>query len=176
MIGTTLHVHILHLCKKDKLNFILLATYLHLVDEVRIHNLQTNHYYTYRRAHVRITQAHWKTVEFVLPYINRGPWVECGGKRERAIRITFNDFLRPAIEVWRAGLPYAKLICSIPKYEIDLISTYTNLPHVHLGMSAFVKGYSNESDIAVDVENNDYEFKEDDEILMFFGYPDLPPM
>ena len=111
-----------------------------------------------------------------MPYINRGPWVESEGKRERAVRITFDNFLRPAIEDWRAGLPYAKTICSIPEYETDLISTYTNLPHVHLGMSAFARGYSSESNLEVDLENDEMEFREDDEILMLFGYPYLPPV
>ncbi len=173
VIGTTLHVHALHLRKKDEINFILLATHLRLVDEVRIHNFHIHHYLTSRRAHVRITQAYWRTVEFILPYINRGPWVEREGKKERAVRITFDDFLRPAVEAWKAGKPYAQLICSIPEYETDLISTYTNLPHVHLGLSVFTRGYSSESDYEVDIENDEYEFREDDEILMFLGYPNL---
>ena len=58
VIGTTFHVHVLQLCKRDKVNFILLATHLRLVDEVRIHNFHINHYLTARRAHVRITPAH----------------------------------------------------------------------------------------------------------------------
>ena len=96
---------------------------------------------------MRITQSYWRTVEFVLPYIKRGPWVEREGKRERAVRITFDDFIRPAVEAWKAELPYAQLICNIPEYETDLISTYTNLPHVHLGMSAFVRGDTHLSQI-----------------------------
>ena len=90
--------------------------------------------------------------------------------------MTFDDFLRLAIEAWKAGLPYALTVCSILEYETNLISTYTNLPHVHLGMSAFVVGYSSESDLEVDIENDEFEFREDDEILMFLGYPCLPPV
>ena len=37
--GTTLHVHVLHLRKKDKVNFIQLATNMGLVNEVRIHTV-----------------------------------------------------------------------------------------------------------------------------------------
>ena len=85
VIDTTLHVHTLHLCKRDELNFILLATHLRLVDEMRIHNFHINHYFTARRAHVRITQSYWRTIEFVLPYINRGPRVERKGVQERAV-------------------------------------------------------------------------------------------
>ena len=139
IIGTTLHIHTLHLCKRDELNLILLATHLGLVDEVRIHNFDINHYFTARREHVRITQSYWRTVEFVLPYINRGPWVEREGVQERVIRITFDDFLCPAIEAWKAGKPYARVIYDIPEYETDPISTYTSLPHVHLDLSILIK-------------------------------------
>ena len=45
VIGTTLHVHMLHLCKKDELNLISLATHLRLVDDVRIHNFHLNHFF-----------------------------------------------------------------------------------------------------------------------------------
>ena len=93
IIGTTLHVHVLYLRRKDELNSILLATHLRLVDEVRIHNFHIHHYLTARRTHVRITQSHWETVQFYLPYINQGPWVERNGKRERAIKITLDNLL-----------------------------------------------------------------------------------
>ena len=59
---------------------------------------------------MRITQAHWQAFGFVLPYIILGLWVESEGKRERAIKITFDEFLRQAVEAWRAGIPYAELI------------------------------------------------------------------
>ena len=58
VIGTTLHVHALHLRKKDELNFILLAMHLRLVNEVRIHNFHIDHFLTARRVHVRITLAY----------------------------------------------------------------------------------------------------------------------
>ena len=98
VIGTTLHVHVLQLYKNDELNLISLAMHLCLVDKVRIHNFHLNHFFTVRRKNVCITLAYWRTVKFVLPYINRGPWAERKGKRERAMKITFDDFLRPAIE------------------------------------------------------------------------------
>ena len=98
VIGTTLHVHMLQLHKKDELNLILLAMHLCLVHRVRIHNFHINHFFTARREHVRITPARWEAVEFVLPYINKGPWVEYEGKRERAVKITFDDLLWPAVE------------------------------------------------------------------------------
>ena len=76
VIGTTLNIHVLQLRKKDKLNFISLATHFRLVDEVRIHNFHINFFLPARREHVRITLAYWRTVSFLLPYIKRGPWVK----------------------------------------------------------------------------------------------------
>ena len=58
VIGTTLHAHMLQLRKKDELNLILLATHLHLVGKVRIHNFHLNHFFTARREHVRIAPAY----------------------------------------------------------------------------------------------------------------------
>ena len=110
IVGTTLHVNLIRLWEKNELNLILLATSLQVVSEVRIHNFQVNYYLTARRLHVRLTQAHWRTFGFVLPYINLGPWLESEGKKKRAIRITFGEFLRPAVEAWKAGLPYVGLI------------------------------------------------------------------
>ena len=54
VVGTTLHVHVLQLCRKDEVNFILLTMRLRLVDEVRILNFHINHFLTARRVHVRI--------------------------------------------------------------------------------------------------------------------------
>lgn len=115
IIGTTLHVHVLQLCWKDELNFISLATHLHMVDEVRVHNFHLNYLLTVRRVHVRIVPTYWRTVQFVLPYINWGPWRERESKRERVVKITFDEFLRPAVEAWRAKLPYQHLVFDIPE-------------------------------------------------------------
>ena len=176
VIGTTLHVHPLHLCKKDELKFILLAPHLHLVNEVRIHNFHIDFFLTVRRLHVRITPTYWRIVQFILPYINRGPWVEHEGKRERAVRITFDDFLQLAVKAWRAGEPYANLIFDIPKYEIGLISSYTNLPKVHVGLSVFTRGHSSKSDMEVEIVHDTLHntAEDDDEIVMAFGFPFFP--
>ena len=173
IIGTTLHVHAIRLRLKDELNLILLATQFCIVDEVRIHNFHLNFFLTGRRAHVRIVQTYWRTVHFVLPYIKRGPWVLRDGKIERAVRITFDEVLKPAIEAWKAGLPYHRLVFDLPEYEIDLISTWTNLPRVHAHISPFVVGWSSDSDREVDVVNDSLEESEDedDEIMMVLGYP-----
>ena len=97
-------------------------------------------------------------------------------KRERAIKITFDNFLRPAMEAWKAGNPYAQLVYDISEYETDLISTYHNLPQVLLGLGVFTRGYSSESDQEVDIEHEDEEDynRKRDEILMILGYPFFP--
>ena len=102
--------------------------------------------------------------------------MERNGKKERAIRITFDEFLHPAIEARRAGKPYAELIYNIPKYETDLISTYHNLPYLHRGLGIFTSGYSSESEEEVDIEfEEDEEHNEaGDEIMMILGYPFFP--
>ena len=61
------------------------------------------------------------------------------------------------------------------EYETDIISTYTNLPHVHLGLSFFVRGYSSKSDVKVDVVHDTlHDSNEEDEIMMMFGYLYFP--
>ena len=47
---------------------------------------------------------------------------------------------------------------------------------MHLGLSAFTRGYSSESDYEVDIEHDDEDDynREGDEILMILGYPFFP--
>ena len=102
--------------------------------------------------------------------------MERDSKRERAVRITFDKVLKPAVEAWKAGLPYQRLVFDIPEYEIDLISSWINLPRVHAHISPFVVGWSSDSDREVDVVNDSLEESEDesDEIMMVLGYPFFP--
>ena len=169
-------MHILHIRKKDELNFISLATHLHLVSEVRIHSFQVDFYLTARRFHTRIVPSRWEAVKFVLPYINWGQWVENKGKREREIKITFDDFLQPAVKAWRDGKPFADLILTIPEHDIELISEYTILPEVHREIGALVVGYSSELDMEVEIvhDNLRNSHDDDDEIMMVLGYPFFP--
>ena len=166
-------MHTLHICKKDELNFISLAAHLHLVSEVRVYVFQVDFFLTARRFHTCIVPSRWEAVKFVLPYINRGPWVENEGKRERAIKITFDDFLQPAVKAWRAEKPFTDLILNIPEYDIELILEYTILPDVHRGIGALVVGYSSESDMEVEIvhDNLRNSHRDDDEIMMAFGFP-----
>ena len=140
VIGTTLHVHLLHLRKRNELNFISLTTHFRLVNKVRIHCFEISHHFSARREHIRITPSRWEAMEFVLPYINRGPWVECKGKRERAVQITFDNYLKPTIKAWRAGEPYAQLVSDLLEYETNLISHYFIIPDVHAGLNILVWG------------------------------------
>ena len=105
--------------------------------------------------------------------MNQGHWVESEGQIERALKITIKEFLRTAIEAWKFGLPYAELIYDLAQSEIDLIATYNELTHVHADLNVWEGGYSLESNLEVDVENDEYEFRQDDEILTCFGYPYL---
>ena len=125
---------------------------------------------------MHITPSRWEAVKFVLPYINQGPWVENEGKRERAVRITFDDFVQLAVKAWRAGEPFANLIFDIPEYETDLITSYTILPNVHVGLGALVRGYSSKSDMEVEIVHDTLHnaAKDDDKIVMAFGFPFFP--
>ena len=172
--GTVLHINLIRLREKNELNLILLATGLRVVSEVRIHNHQVAYFLTARRLHVRITQAHWRAFGFVLPYIILGPWVESEGERRRAIKITFDEFLRPAIEAWRAGIPYAGIIFHLLESELEPIVEGIRLSHIHANLRGDEQGYSSESDREVDLENDELEFRQDDEILTFFGQPYIP--
>ena len=98
IIESTLHVNALQLCTRNELNFISLVTHFHLVEEVRIHTFHLNHYLTSRRAHVCLQSVRWELVKLILCFIERGPWVLQESKKEREIRVTFDEFLKPVIE------------------------------------------------------------------------------
>ena len=105
--------------------------------------------------------------------MNRGPWVGKGSTRERAIKITFDNFLRTAIEAWRSGLPYGILVFGMLEYKTHPISTYSNLPWVHRGLSAFAEGYSSDSELEVDFAHEELDSDSDGEydIMKINGYP-----
>ena len=173
IIGSILHVCAHYLCTRNELNFISLATHFQLVEEVRIHTFHLKFFLTSRRAHVRIEGVRWELVKLILQFVNRGPWVAKGGRVERAIKMTFDDLLKPAVAAWRSGLPYKGLIFDIPEYEIDIISTYKNLEWVHAGVSVFAEGYSTDSEDEVDYANEELDSDSDQEydIMKVDGYP-----
>ena len=71
-------------------------------------------------------------------------------------------------------MPYAELIFRLPQSELEPIIGGKKLPHIHANLRAWERGYSSESNLEVDLENDEFEFRQDDEILTFFGYPYLP--
>ena len=151
---------------------------MRVVTKVRIHKFEIHFFLTWRREHVRSTQGYWSRVEFILAYINRGPWVEEEGKKVRAVNITFDDFMRPVIEAWKADLLFAELIHQIPEYKTNLITSYYNLDYVHQNIGALVEGFSLELEYKVNIaydDNEEGQRREDYEILMFHGFPYLPP-
>ena len=48
------------------------------------------------------------------------------------------------------------------------------LPHIHANLGGWERGYSLESNLEVDLENDELEFRQDDEILTFFDQPYIP--
>ena len=48
------------------------------------------------------------------------------------------------------------------------------LPHIHANLREDEQGYSSESDREVDLENDELGFRQDDEILTFFGQRYIP--
>ena len=86
-------MYTLHLCKKDEVNSILLATHFGIIDKVWVHNFHIYHYLIAGRIHVCIAQSYWGAVQSVLSYISKRLWVERSG----IVNITFDDFLRPAV-------------------------------------------------------------------------------
>ena len=97
IVGTILHVHTLHLRKKDEVNSILLATHFGIIDKVWVHNFYIYCYLIARRIHVNIAQSYWGAVESVLSYISKKLWVNLEEERSGTVKITFDNFLRPAI-------------------------------------------------------------------------------
>lgn len=90
------------------------------------------------------------------------------------MQITFDEFLKPVVEAWRAGQPYAQLVYDIPEYETDLISTYSNiLWWIHTGVSTFAEGYSSNSELEVDFAHEalDSDSEEEYDIMKVNGYP-----
>ena len=83
------------------------------------------------------------------------------------------SFSSQQVEAWRNELPYVGLIFDIPEYKTDIISTYSNLPWVHKGLSAFAEGYSSDSELKVDFahEEVDSNSEEEYDIMKVNGYP-----
>ena len=77
---------------------------------------------------MRIVQSYWDVVRTLLSYINRGPWVEREGKKERSVKITFDEFLLPVVATWKDSQPYAHIVCNIPRSQTNIITSYVPIP------------------------------------------------
>ena len=86
------------------------------------------------------------------------------------VKITFDNFLRPAVTAWKNGDPHAHIVCDLPESVAGTITTTIPIPFRHPSLSCFTREYSSNSDREVDIENDDYDDREDYEILLFLGY------
>ena len=170
IVGTILHVHTLRLRKKDEVNSILLATHFGIVKKVWVHNFHLYHYLIEGRIHVRIAQYHWGAVRSILSYVSERLW----GEGSSPLKITLDDFIHPAVAAWRDEKPYAQIVCDLPESVARTITTSIPIPFRHPSLSCFSRGYTFDSNREVDIQNDDYDKKEDYEILLFLGYPSVP--
>ena len=97
-----------------------------------------------------------------------------GEEKGRPIKITFDDFLRPAVTTWKNGEPYARIVCDLPESVAKSITTTVPIPFRYPPLSCFTRGYSSDEDREVDIENDDYDDREEFEILLFLAYPSVP--
>lgn len=111
----------------------------------------------------------------MVSYINRGPLVQKGSKWEKHVKVTFDDFLKTLVEAWRVGLPYALLVEELSEHDTDIISTWTNLWWVNMGIGTFDEGFSSKSEFEVDWEEGGDESDSDDKdgygIMQVNGFP-----
>ena len=130
-IERTLHIN-LHKVEGylEDLNYILFITHLGLVDEVRIHTLCFKFYMTPRRKHCRIYPSTWVLAKLFLRHIAKVPLAREGSLSSRKLKITFDDFLKPAIDAWRVLRPFQHLVEDIPK--ITLISKWSYIWWINL--------------------------------------------
>ena len=97
-----------------------------------------------------------------------------GEEKGRPIKITFNDFLCPSVTTWKNGEPYARIVCDLPESVAKSITTTVPIPFRYPYLSCFTRGYSSDEDREVEIEGDDYDEREDFEILLFLGYPYVP--
>lgn len=162
IIGRTLHINI-HKIEGwlDDLNYISLVTHFGLVNEVRIHTFSLHFYITSRRQHCRIHPSTWGLVQLLLPHIVRGPLVTEGTLTTRKVKITFDDFLKPAIDAWRTFLPFQHLVEALP--DLQLISNFSYIWWVHSNPAISDDDYTSTSEAEIDdIDNEDEDSGEDD--------------
>ena len=90
------------------------------------------------------------------------------------MKITFDEFLLPAIAAREDSQPYAQLVCNIPKSQTNIITSYIPVPQRYPSLCVFTTGYYSDSDCEIDIEGDDYKAREELEVLRFLGYPSVP--
>ena len=91
---------------------------------------------------MRIAQSQWGAIRSVLSYVSKRLWEEgCS-----PIKITFDNFLHPAVTAWKDGKPYAHIVCDLPESVAGAITTTIPIPFRHPSLSCFTRGYSSNSD------------------------------
>ena len=120
--------------------------------------------------HVRIAQSHWGAVRSVLSYVSKRLW----GEGASPLKITLDDFLHLAVAAWKDGKPYAQMVCDLLEGEARCITSSITIPSKHPSLICFTRGYACDFDCEVDIENDDYDEREEYEILLFLGYPSFP--
>ena len=148
VIDQVLFVDALRLCNTNDLNFILLATHLGLVNEIRIHTFHVDNYFIDPGVYYHLCATNWEIVRLILSHYGQQS-LEEGGKQ--TIKVTFDDFLKAAVEAKKANLPYGSILAGIPKYELDIISSYNNPCWMHYGVEEIDEGYSLESELEIDI-------------------------
>ena len=76
---------------------------------------------------MRIAQSYWGAVWSVLSYISKRFWEEGSS----TLKITFDDFLRPAVAAWKDGKPYAQIVFDLSEGEVGPITSSITIPFNH---------------------------------------------
>ena len=101
-------------------------------------------------------------------------WVKLEEEKNGAGKITFDDFLRLVVAAWKDGKPYAQIVYDLSEGEASSITSSIAIPFKHPSLSCFTRGYASDFDFEIDIENDDYDEREEYEILLFLGYPSVP--
>ena len=83
-------------------------------------------------------------------------------------------FILPIVVAWKDEKPYAQIVCDLSESEAGPITSSITIPFRHPSLSCFTRWYTSNSDYEVDIENDDYDKREEYEILLFLGYPSVP--
>ena len=66
------------------------------------------------------------------------------------------------------------MVCDFLEGETRSITSSINIPFKHPSLSCFIRGYASYYDCEIEIGNDDYDEREEYEILLFLGYPSIP--